>query len=160
MSERVEVMTRAVNVEALKPCSAPTMKYASSARAVPASGRDTGELVEEALDQVERRIGLDRLLPARSRAKAASAEGENDGQGPCLLDGRWPRQVLRRAPRRDRGPQRVHRLGRRGQRAKDGAGPPVGMGPVGEAMRRVPVAGPQEVRDGRVGPVATRSPIR
>ena len=26
MSERVEVMTRAVNVEALKPCSEPTMK--------------------------------------------------------------------------------------------------------------------------------------
>ncbi len=39
MSERVEVTTRAVNVEALKLCSAPTMKYASSARAVPASGR-------------------------------------------------------------------------------------------------------------------------
>ena len=33
------MMTRAVNVEALKPCSAPTMKYASSALAVPGSGR-------------------------------------------------------------------------------------------------------------------------
>jgi hypothetical protein len=39
MSERVEVMTRAVKVDALKLCSAPTMKYASSARAVPSSGR-------------------------------------------------------------------------------------------------------------------------
>jgi hypothetical protein len=32
-------MSRGGEVEALKPCSAPTMKYASSARAVPASGR-------------------------------------------------------------------------------------------------------------------------
>jgi len=39
MSDIVDVMTRAVNVEALKPCSAPTMKYASSALVVPASGR-------------------------------------------------------------------------------------------------------------------------
>ena len=39
MSARVEVITRAVNVEALKPCSAPTMKYASSARAVASSAR-------------------------------------------------------------------------------------------------------------------------
>ena len=38
MSARVEVITRAVNVEALKPCSAPTTKYASSARAASASG--------------------------------------------------------------------------------------------------------------------------
>ncbi len=62
MSERVEVTTRAVNVEALKPCSEPTMKYASSARAVPASGRSPVELVQEPLDEVERGVGLDRLL--------------------------------------------------------------------------------------------------
>ena len=34
-----EVMTRAAKVEALSPCSAPTTKYASRARAVPGSGR-------------------------------------------------------------------------------------------------------------------------
>jgi hypothetical protein len=39
MSERVDVITRAVNVEALKPCSAPTTKYASRARAASSSGR-------------------------------------------------------------------------------------------------------------------------
>ena len=36
-SLRVEVMTRAANVDALSPCSAPTMKYASRARAVAAA---------------------------------------------------------------------------------------------------------------------------
>jgi hypothetical protein len=39
MSLWVEVMTRAVKVDAFRPCSAPTMKYASRARAVAASGR-------------------------------------------------------------------------------------------------------------------------
>jgi len=37
-SARVEVMTRHVKVDALKPCSAPTTKYASSARAASAEG--------------------------------------------------------------------------------------------------------------------------
>ena len=79
MSERVEVTTRAVNVEALKPCSAPTMKYASSARARARIRPRAGELVQEALDEVERRDpARSGSLPARSRANAASADGENE----------------------------------------------------------------------------------
>ena len=77
MSERVEVMTRAVNVEALKLCSAPTMKYASSARAVPRVGPLAGELVQEPRDRSSDGSGSIGSLPARSRAKAASADGEN-----------------------------------------------------------------------------------
>ena len=37
--ELAELRTRAVNVEAFMPCSAPRMKYASSARACAGSGR-------------------------------------------------------------------------------------------------------------------------
>ena len=72
------MMTRAVNVEALKPCSAPTMKYASSARAVPGVRPLAGELVQEARRR-GRATGRARSgpCPARSRAKAASADGEN-----------------------------------------------------------------------------------
>ena len=105
------MMTRAVNVEALKPCSAPTMKYASRARAVRRVGPLAGELVEEALDEIERRIGLDRLLALADPGERRQRRRRERGQGACLLDGRRPVEVLRRAPRGDRGPQRVHRLG-------------------------------------------------
>ena len=152
MSERVEVTTRAVNVEALKPCSEPTMKYASSARAVPASGRSPVELVQEPLDEVERGIRLDRLLAGSQPRECRQRRRRERGQRPRLLDGRRPRQVLGRAPGGDGRAQGVHRLGRGRDRAEDGhhrrrdrRG--------GESMARVPFARPQQVRDRGICPL-------
>src|SRR6186997_2444300 len=78
MSERVEVTTRAVNVEALKPCSEPTMKYASSARALPGSGRSPLSWYRNPSTRSSEGSGSIGSLPARSRANAAKADGENE----------------------------------------------------------------------------------
>ena len=75
MSLCVEVMTRAVKVEALKPCSAPTMKYASRPRAERLVGPLAAQLIEEAGRQTERRVGVNRLATSRRRANAARMEG-------------------------------------------------------------------------------------
>ena len=72
-SERVAVITRAVNVEAFRPCSAPTMKYASSARAAAGSGGCARQLLEEAAGQVERQVRLDRLEAPAQAARTRPA---------------------------------------------------------------------------------------
>ena len=90
--------------------------------------------------------------PCRIRANAASVEGDERGERTRLLHGRWPRQVRHGTPGRDRGPQGVHRLRGRGECAEhrqDLGRDRAGRHPV----RRIPVAGPEQVRDRAVGAV-------
>ena len=77
------------------------------------------ELVQVALDEVERRVRIDRLLAGAEPDERGECRRRERRQGSGMLDGRWPRQVLGGAPGRDRGPQRVHRLRRGRQRPED-----------------------------------------
>ena len=81
----------------------------------PSVGTGARQLVEEALGQVERRVGLDRLLAGTQSREGGEGTRRERGQGGRLLDGRWPGQILDGAPRGHGGPQRVHRLGGRRQ---------------------------------------------
>ena len=120
-------------------------------------GPRAGQLVEEALGEVERRIRLDRLVAGAEPGERGQRARREGGQRAGVLDRRRPGQVLRRAPRGDRRAQRVHRLGRGGQRAQHGHDrrrDRTGRQP----MRRVPLPGPQEVGDRREGPVGDQVP--
>ena len=75
MSDLGRVMTRAVKVEALNPCSDPTMKYASSARAVPSSGRKPVSWYRKPGTRSRDGSGSTGSWPERSLANAASADG-------------------------------------------------------------------------------------
>ena len=119
----------------------------------PGVGSRARQLVEEAFDQVERRVRLDRLIPGTEPGEGRQRRGRERGQGAGLVDRRRPRQVLGRAPGRDGGPQRVHRLGRCREGAQHGHDRAAGSGRSRSRWVGVPVAGPQQVRDGRVGPV-------
>jgi hypothetical protein len=117
----------------------------------------TRHLVEEARDEVERGVRLDRLLAAPQPGERGQGRRHERRQGACLLRGRWPWQVLRRSPRRHGGAQRVHRLGRRRQgsqdrehRRRERRGRQV--------MLRIPVAGPEQVRDGGIRAVRDEIP--
>ena len=111
------------------------------------------ELVEEALDQVERRDpGSIGSCPARSRANAASADGENEVSArACSMVGGHGRSCV--APHAETAVRSASIglvVGGSARRTVMTAG---GIGRGRQPMGRVPVAGPQQVRDRRVGAV-------
>ena len=93
------------------------------------------ELVQEALDEVERRIRVDRFLALAEARERGERRRRERRQRSGLLDGRRLGQVCHRAPDRDGRPQRVHRLRRRGQRPQRGQDGP------GDRRRREAVDG-------------------
>ena len=115
------------------------------------------QLVEEARDEVEARIRVDRL-----EAGAQAGEGGQRGRGERgqlagVVDGRRPGQRLGGAPGRDRGSKRVHRLGGGRQESqhvhhegRDGA--------RRQVVRGVPFAGPEEVGDRRIRAASDQVP--
>ena len=104
------------------------------------------ELVEEALDEVERRVRIDRF-EAPAEAPECRQCGRREGrERASLFGGRRPGQLLGGAPHGDRGPQRVHRRGVLRQLTK-GAHHGLGHRGAGHSHAGVPVTGPQQVRD-------------
>ena len=108
------------------------------------------ELVEKAFDEIERRIGVNRLLALADPGERRERRGRERGQRASLLDGRRVRQCLCGAPRGDGRPERIHRL-RRHRQCAEGGHDRVANGPRRQSRTWIPVAGPEEVCHGRIG---------
>ena len=91
--------------------------------------------------------------PARSRANAASADGEKAVSArACSTVGGHGRSCV--APQAETAVRSASiGLVVGGQRPQRRSSPAAGTGAVGEAVARIPLAGPQQVRDRRVGAV-------
>ena len=140
-------MTRAVNVDALRPCSAPTMKYASRARAVSPDRASCPVSCWRKPPARSRHVsGSTGSRPCRRRPKAASADGENAVSARACSGVGGQASFCAGAPDRDRRPQRVHRVGvrrKRPERHEDR----LGDGRRVELDAGMPLAGPQQVGD-------------